>query len=142
MLVALGACLFDRPALAHHPVAVNYDTSTAITLRGMAAKIVFAAPHCYLWLDVKDDSGQVTHWVVEGDAAPKAAVAGLTRRMVPPGTIMTVTAFAAKANTSLVEAIPSAPQGVHEAAADGRLVHGIELQLPGDRTIVFGEVSP
>jgi len=39
-----------------------------VTLRGVAAKIVFSAPHTYLWLDVQDAGSQVTHWVVELDA--------------------------------------------------------------------------
>jgi hypothetical protein len=104
----------------------------------MAAKIVFAAPHSYLWLDVRETSGEITHWVVELADTETVGAAGLMRRSAAPGMIMTITAYAAKAGVNLVEAIPTAPPEVHEAAKAGRLVHGTELQLPDGRTLGVG----
>jgi uncharacterized protein DUF6152 len=135
----LGVCLNGGPLSAHHAVAEYYDTSSAITLRGMVAKLVFAAPHCYLSLAVRDSSGSVVTWVVEGDSAQQVTAAGLTRRAVAPGAVLTVTAFAATEGKDLAEAIPSASQDVLDAAKAGRLVHGIEVVLADGRKISFGE---
>jgi hypothetical protein len=139
MLTVLGCCIASQPAWGHHPVAENYDSSKPVPLRGMVAKIIFAAPHSYLWLDVRETSGEITHWVVELDATAKVGAAGFTRRAATPGMITTITTYAAKAGANVVEAIPSAPMEVHEAARAGRLVHGTELQLPDGRTIVVGD---
>ena len=103
------------------------------------AKVVFAAPHSYLSLAVRDSSGSVVTWVVEGDAAQQVTAAGLTRRAVAPGAVLTVTAFAAKQGKDLAEAIPSASQDVLDAAKAGRLVHGIEVVLPDGSKISIGE---
>jgi hypothetical protein len=135
----LGICLDGGPLSAHHAVAEYYDTSGAITLRGMMSKLVFAAPHSYLSLAVQDSAGSVVTWVVEGDTAQQVTAAGLTKRAVAPGAILTVTAFAAKKGKDLAEAIPSASQDVLDAAKAGRLVHGIEVVLPDGRKISFGE---
>jgi len=137
--VVLAGCLDGGTLSAHHPVADNYDTGTVITLRGMTAMVFFGAPHSYLALDVQDNSGRVTRWVVEGDERQKVMSAGLTRAAASPGTILTVTAFAPKAGASLVEAIPSAPQAVLDAAKAGRLAHGLQLLLPDGRKIGIGQ---
>jgi hypothetical protein len=138
-LTALGCCISSQSSWGHHPVAANYDSSKPVQLRGMAAKILFAAPHSYLWLDVRETSGEFTHWVVELDNTAKVGTAGLTKRTAAPGMIMTITTYPAKAGASLVDAIPSAPREVHEAAKAGWLVHGTELQLPDGQTIVVGD---
>ena len=135
----LGCCLYAEPSSAHHPTAPNYDTSNVVTLKGVAAKIVFGTPHTYLWLDVQDAGNQVTHWVVELDAQAKVGAAGFTRRAAAPGMSMTITTYRAKPDADLVVAIPSAPAEAQEAAKAGRLVHGIELQLPDGHTIVLGD---
>jgi hypothetical protein len=138
-LAVLGCCISSQPSWGHHPVAASYDASKPVQLRGMVAKIIFAAPHTYLWLDVRETSGEITHWVVELDDTAKVGAAGFTRRAAAPGMIMTATTYPAKAGANLVDAIPTAPPEVHEAATAGRLVHGTELQMPDGRTIVVGE---
>jgi hypothetical protein len=135
----IGVCLNGGWSSAHHAISEYYETSSATTLRGMVAKVVFAAPHSYLSLAVRDSSGAVVTWVVEGDAAQKVTAAGLTRRAVAPGTVLTVRAFAAKQGKDLAEAIPSASQDVLDAAKAGRLVHGIEVVLPDGGKVSIGE---
>jgi hypothetical protein len=103
----LGCCLYGGPSSAHHPTAANYDTSNVVTLRGVAAKIVFGAPHTYLWLDVQDAGSQVTHWVVELDAQAKVGAAGFTDES-PPLKCHDDNDVPRKARRQLVAAIPSA----------------------------------
>jgi hypothetical protein len=137
-LGVLGMFVGDTTVLAHHPVAESYDTGKVITLRGTTASITFAMPHCYLWLDVKDGSGRVTRWVVEGDGAQEVVAAGLKKGVVTQGMSVTVLVFAPRAQANLLATLASSPQEVVAAAKDGRLVHGTELVLPEGRTIVFG----
>jgi hypothetical protein len=52
-------------ALAHHSFAV-YDHTRTLTLRGSVTKFQWTNPHAFLEMDVKDDKGKVTHYVLEG----------------------------------------------------------------------------
>jgi len=51
---------------AHHSRAGFYeDKGSRVTLTGVVKKFRFINPHCYLAVDVTDESGEVTTWVIE-----------------------------------------------------------------------------
>jgi Family of unknown function (DUF6152) len=137
-LALLGVFAGGVSVRAHHPVAESYDTSKVVTLQGTTASVEFATPHCYLFLDVKDSSGRVTRWVVEGDSPQQVVAAGLKKGVATQGTNVTVSAFAPKAGANLLETLAAAPQAVVDAAKNGRLVHGTELVLSDGRKVMFG----
>jgi len=49
---------------AHHGSAI-YDTKHTLTLIGTVTELTLANPHSTIALDVKNEQGGVTHWVVE-----------------------------------------------------------------------------
>ena len=68
MLVLLGisvmGLLVCLPASAHHGNA-SYDYEKTVTLKGTVTNWLWSNPHCLLRFDVKDDKGEVRHWVTE-----------------------------------------------------------------------------
>jgi hypothetical protein len=52
--------------------------------------------HTLVLFDVKDDKGNVAHWVVEGGAASAVSTTGWTKDAVQPGDIITVYLYQAK----------------------------------------------
>jgi hypothetical protein len=65
--VAVGWLLVAAaPGWAHHSFATEYDGKKPITLKGAVTKIEWTNPHVYIYIDVKDDSGKVTNWALEG----------------------------------------------------------------------------
>jgi hypothetical protein len=54
------------PVLSHHSAAAAYDTARKITLRGTVTKLEWKNPHVFYYLDVKDASGSVVNWAIEG----------------------------------------------------------------------------
>lgn len=66
MLTALtgGILLCCGPVVAHHGFQ-GYDYSRRVTLKGTVSHFVWANPHCQIYLDVKDDKGNVVNWAVE-----------------------------------------------------------------------------
>ena len=75
---------------AHHGTAA-FDVGKEITLKGGVTEWFWANPHCILQLDVKDENGQVEHWVTEGSNPPDMITAGWTKTFFKSGDPVTVT---------------------------------------------------
>jgi diphthamide biosynthesis methyltransferase len=80
-LVALGV----GSAGAHHSVAGQFDNSKRTKITGTISKIDWINPHTYIYLDVKDDKGQVTTWRLESLPTAMLRKAGLTSEMLMAG---------------------------------------------------------
>jgi hypothetical protein len=61
------------PLLAHHSVAAEYDTNKVMTFKGVVESVDWINPHAYIFVDVKNESGEVTRWKLE-TASPNALV--------------------------------------------------------------------
>jgi Family of unknown function (DUF6152) len=88
--LAVGAFVFSIPLLAHHGNAA-FDAGKKVTLKGTVTEWVWANPHCWLKFDVKDDKGNVAHWVAETNNAPDMIERGWSKRSFQPGDEVTVT---------------------------------------------------
>jgi hypothetical protein len=64
LFVLVGLAAVSVPVLAHHGNA-SYDYEKTVTLKGTVTQWLWSNPHCLLKFDVKDDKGEVTHWVTE-----------------------------------------------------------------------------
>ena len=58
--------------MAHHGTSVAYEMDKTITLTGTVEEFSFAYPHPSLFVDVKDEKGQVVKWGVEFLPTPAA----------------------------------------------------------------------
>lgn len=88
--LAVGALIFSVPLFAHHGNAA-FDAGKKVTLKGTVTEWVWANPHCWLKFDVKDDKGNVAHWVAETNNAPDMIERGWSKRSFTPGDEVTVT---------------------------------------------------
>lgn len=88
-------------AVAHHSVAGQFDMSKQTTLSGTITKIDWVNPHIYIYLEVKDDKGEVATWSLSGPPTAMMRRAGLTREMVmgKPGEIVTANIAPARDGT-------------------------------------------
>jgi hypothetical protein len=64
LVAALGGLLAVTPAKAHHSFAAEYDTTKAVTLKGIVTKVDWMNPHVYFYIDVEAD-GKITNWGLE-----------------------------------------------------------------------------
>jgi len=88
--VALCLLIASVPVWGHHGSAA-FDAGKQLVMKGTVTQWAWANPHCFLSYDVKDDGGNVTHWVVETSNPPDMINRGWSKGMFKPGDEVTVT---------------------------------------------------
>ena len=87
---AVGVLLVSVPLIAHHGAA-NFDTGKVVTLTGTVTEWVWANPHCFLKIDVKDESGTTRNWNLETGNPTDITPNGYRRTSFKAGDGVTVT---------------------------------------------------
>jgi hypothetical protein len=93
--VIVGLLIVSAPLFAHHGTA-SYDTSKTITVKGTVTDFQFMNPHVLIFLDVKDDNGNLQKWQGELTSPNHLARVGWTRSSLKPGDQITLSGFPAK----------------------------------------------
>lgn len=88
-VAALGLLVHSAPLLAHHGTA-SFDDKV-LKLTGTVTEWVWSNPHCFLKFDVKDESGNVTHWAVETQSPTSMSLLGWARNSFRAGDVVTAT---------------------------------------------------
>ena len=97
MVLALGIGVSIHPLSlrAHHGNAA-YDYTATKTMKGLVTEWTWANPHCFLWLDTKDEKGDTLHWVLEASSPVDMRRAGWTATTFKAGDEVTVDIMPAK----------------------------------------------
>jgi hypothetical protein len=78
-------------AWAHHSFAV-YDHTKTLTLKGSVTKWQWSNPHAYLDIDVKDATGAIKHYTLEGTSINMLQRTGWRSNMIKAGDQVTAIA--------------------------------------------------
>jgi hypothetical protein len=81
---------------AHHSFSAEFDAKKTVTLKGSVTKVDWLNPHIWIYLDVKDDAGKVTHWQCEGGAPNSLTRNGWTKNDLKQGDAITINGTMAK----------------------------------------------
>ncbi|MGA2214059.1 MAG: DUF6152 family protein [Bryobacteraceae bacterium] len=100
--IALAAVVL--PIEAHHSFAAEYDASKAIRITGVISKVEWTNPHSYLYIDVKDEHGNLVTWTCEGGAPNTLSRRGFTRNAIKLGDTLTIDGYGAKDGSRLMDA--------------------------------------
>jgi hypothetical protein len=120
LLAAAALVLVSVPLFAHHGNAA-YDEKNPITIKGTVTEFAWTNPHVQIYLDVKDDKGNVAHWSVETYSPGKLVRAGWTKESVKVGDLVSI---------NLVPARNGAPVG---------FLH--KLVLPNGKVLALQELD-
>jgi len=60
-VAAIGLVVVATPVVAHHSFAAEYDANKRVTVKGIVTRIELRNPHSHVYIDVKDDKGNVTN---------------------------------------------------------------------------------
>lgn len=125
LAIAMAGLLLPAaaPLLAHHSVTAEFNMSQPVTLKGTVTKIEWMNPHAWFYVDVKDDSGNVTHWQFETGAPIELARKGWRKGDLKQGDEVTVKGFRAKDGTNTANArevlLPNGKKVFTGLAGDG-----------------------
>ena len=114
----LAGLATTMPVRAHHAFAAEFDSNQPITLRGSVTRVEWINPHTWIHLDVKDSSGKVIEWMIEGGTPNTLLRRGVDKNSLPAGTEIVVEGYRAKNGTN---------------RANGR-----DLTLPNGRKLFLG----
>ena len=96
-LFVLGVALLSAHTLtAHHSFDAEFDRTKPVTLQGSVTRVDWGNPHIWVFLDVKDESGKVSNWGVEGGAPNALFRNGWRKDSLKVGDIVTVEGSKAK----------------------------------------------
>ena len=90
--VAAGviAMMFAVTLVAHHSNAAQFDSTKRITLKGEVTKIEWTNPHAYIYINVKDGSGKVVNYSLEGFPPNTLLRTGWSQKDLKQGDTITV----------------------------------------------------
>jgi hypothetical protein len=85
VLLAGSALLaMSASGMAHHSFAM-FDQEHPIELVGTVTEFKYSSPHVYILLDVKDQEGSSTTWILEGGSPSLLVRDGWSGTIIKPG---------------------------------------------------------
>ena len=104
LILLMSGFVISRPIFAHHSSA-GYDMEHPVTMKGVVTNMEWTNPHVFIFLDVKDDNGNVVEWRVEGNSPNMLVRTGWKREMIKAGDPLTVNGAPERNGTKVLRLI-------------------------------------
>jgi len=104
VLVGTAWLLAAAPATSHHAFAAEFDINRPVKLTGAVTRIEWTNPHAWLFVDAKDDNGNVQNWAIELVGINDLLRLGWGRDKVKAGDVINVDGFGARNGTNTANA--------------------------------------
>jgi len=111
-LVGIFGLLLVAPAVSAHHSTAMYDMANPVTITGTVTRFEWTNPHAFVYLDVKDDKGNIVAWEIEMMSLNHLRSYGWMRNTIKSGDVITCTGGRAKSGAaSMISALMKLPDG-------------------------------
>ena len=96
-VLALALFLSVCPQVkSHHAFSSEFDADRPFRVTGTIVRVEWINPHSWVHVDVLQEDGTVTPWMMEGGTPNTLLRAGLTKKLLQPGTDVIVRGYQSK----------------------------------------------
>ncbi len=102
LTLLFSALIISAPVLAHHG-ETNYHTEKLVRVNATVTKFEFINPHAQIYLEAKNDKGEIEDWTCEA-RSPAMLVrnGGWDKTTRKPGDVITAIGFRAKNGANIL----------------------------------------
>ena len=104
LAAAVGLAAATTQVSAHHSFAAEFDSSRPLTVTGVVQRLEWTNPHARLFVDAKDDKGNVIHWDFELGPPNGLMRRGWNRNSLKQGHVVTIQGFHSKTQPHIANA--------------------------------------
>ena len=126
------------PATAHHSNPLFFDMSKAITLEGTILRLEWINPHVLLFLQSKNEKGDLETWILQGASLNNAnRQVGLKERL-QPGISIAARVWPPRNPLFLNDAQTVLPTRPDDARQSSRIVGGGQIRFSNGDVLTLG----
>jgi len=127
------------PATAHHSNPLYFDMSKAITLEGEVLRVEWINPHVLLFLQSKNEKGEVETWIVHGSSLNNALrQAGSMKERLKPGTPISARVWPPRSPLYMNDAQTVLLTRPDDARKSSHIVGAGEIRFSNGDVVAFG----
>jgi hypothetical protein len=104
LAAGFGVWISVVPLSGHHSFAAEFDSTRPLTVTGVVQKLEWTNPHARLFVDAKDDKGNVVHWDCELGPPNGLMRRGWNRNSLKQGHVVTIEGFHSKTQPHIANA--------------------------------------
>jgi Family of unknown function (DUF6152) len=127
------------PATAHHSNPLYFDMSKAITLGGEVLRVEWINPHVLLFLQSKNENGELETWIIHGSSLNNALrQVGSMKERLKPGTPISARVWPPRNPLFLNDEQTVLLTRPEDARKSSRIVGGGQLRFSNGDVLAFG----
>ena len=95
-LIVLVLLLGASESRAHHAFATEFNADRPVIFTGTVTKVELINPHSWIHVDVRNEDGTVTSWMIEGGSPNALLRRGVDRNTIPIGSVIVVDGYGSR----------------------------------------------
>ena len=126
------------PAMAHHSGALYFDMTKAITLEGLILRVEWINPHALIFLQSKNEKGELETWTIEGAGLVVVARKPELKERLKPGTWVAARVFPPRNPLCLDDTQTVLLTRPDDPKTSSRIVEGGQIRFSNGDVLAFG----